>query len=116
MVGISENKQEVKVNELIQQEAQKPFDLKQAPLMRFSLVQLGENKYVFILVIHHIITDDWSKGLILREIEVFYEAFSNHQSSPLPELSIQYADFTIYQNNYLHGSVRISVNPSDFRI
>ncbi|NEP06227.1 MAG: non-ribosomal peptide synthetase, partial [Okeania sp. SIO4D6] len=103
--SIAENELEVQVKQLIEQEAQKPFNLKQAPLMRSSLLQLAENEYVLILVLHHIIHDGWSMGLIFREIETLYEAFSNHKPSPLPELSIQYADFTVHQNQWLQGEV-----------
>ncbi|MGD1704673.1 amino acid adenylation domain-containing protein [Dapis sp. BLCC M229] len=102
---ISEDEREVKVKQLIEQESQKPLDLTQPPLIRFSLVQLTEDKYVLILVLHHIIYDGWSMGLIFREIEALYEAFSNNQPSPLPELSIQYADYTIHQNQWLQGEV-----------
>ncbi|NET13338.1 MAG: amino acid adenylation domain-containing protein, partial [Okeania sp. SIO1H6] len=101
--SISENEREVKVKQLIEKETLQPFDLTQAPLIRLSLLQLTENEYVLIFVVHHIINDAWSSGLFFREIEALYEAFSNNQPSPLPELSIQYADFTIHQNKWLQG-------------
>ncbi len=101
--SISENEREVKVKQLIDKEIQQPFDLTRSPLIRLSLLQLTENEYILIFVVHHIINDGWSSGLFFQEIEALYEAFSNHKPSPLPELSIQYADFTIHQNNYLQG-------------
>jgi len=101
--SISENEREVQVKQLIKKETEQPFDLTQAPLIRFSLLQLTENEYILISVIHHIVNDGWSSGVFFKEIEALYEAFNNNQPSPLPELSIQYADFTIHQNNYLQG-------------
>ncbi|MGD1807091.1 non-ribosomal peptide synthetase [Dapis sp. BLCC M126] len=101
--SISENEKEVQVKQLIKKETEQPFDLTQAPLIRFSLLQLTENEYILISVIHHIVNDGWSSGVFFKEIEALYEAFNNNKPSPLPELSIQYADFTIYQNNYLQG-------------
>ena len=61
------------------------------------LLKLGEDEYVLSLVLHHTIFDGWSKDVLTREVSTLYEAFSTGQSSPLPDLPIQYADFAEWQ-------------------
>ncbi|MEH2382478.1 MAG: amino acid adenylation domain-containing protein [Nostoc sp.] len=85
-------------------EAQRPFDLTK-PLLRIALLQLQKTEYVLLLTIHHIISDRWSVGVFVREMTVLYKAFSSEQPSPLPELPIQYADWAIWQQQYLQGEV-----------
>ncbi|WNN92284.1 non-ribosomal peptide synthetase [Gloeocapsopsis dulcis] len=97
------NRQE-EVQNLATQEAQKPFDLTK-PLLRLTLVQLADTEYVLLLTIHHIISDRWSLGILVREMKVLYEAFSSGQPSPLPELPIQYGDWSVWQQRYLQGEV-----------
>jgi non-ribosomal peptide synthetase component F/acyl carrier protein len=85
-------------------EAQQPFDLAQGPLLRFSLLRLGEQEYRLLLTIHHIISDGWSLGVLTQELMVLYEAFAAGERSPLPELSIQYADFAYWQRQWRHNA------------
>jgi amino acid adenylation domain-containing protein len=91
-------------------EAQKPFDLTQAPLLRVSLLHLSEFEYVVLFTMHHIVSDGWSMGIFIQELATFYKAFSSRDkgyrvSTPLPELSIQYADFAVWQRQWLQGEV-----------
>ena len=86
-------------------EAERAFDLEQGPLMRVSLMRLGEAEHVLVLVLHHIITDGWSTGILLRELRLLYQAYSAGQESPLGELAIQYADFAHWQREWLSGAV-----------
>ncbi|MBD1942369.1 AMP-binding protein, partial [Coleofasciculus sp. FACHB-712] len=86
-------------------EAQKPFDLTQAPLLRVSLLHLSEFEYVVLFTMHHIVSDGWSMGIFIQELVTFYKAFSSSKFSPLPELSIQYADFAVWQRQWLQGEV-----------
>ncbi|MBE8964963.1 TauD/TfdA family dioxygenase [Nostocales cyanobacterium LEGE 12452] len=102
---ILQEEQFVKMQHLIQKEAQRPFDLAKGPLLRASLLRLGEESYVLLLVIHHIISDGWSIGIFIREFSALYRAFVKGESSPLPELPIQYADFAYWQNHWLQGEV-----------
>ncbi|WP_193197120.1 non-ribosomal peptide synthetase [Nostoc sp. MG11] len=102
---ISKEKQFVKVQESIQKEAQKPFDLANDPLLRVSLLRLDEETYVLLLVMHHIISDGWSIGILIREFSALYTAFSKGVPLPLPELPIQYADFAYWQNQWLQKEV-----------
>lgn len=90
---------------LATEEARKPFDLAKGPLFRALLVRLKEDEHVLVLNIHHIVTDGWSMGVFTRELVALYAAFSNGQPSPLPDLQIQFADFAIWQRNWLQGKV-----------
>ncbi|MEP0746908.1 non-ribosomal peptide synthetase [Coleofasciculus sp. FACHB-501] len=96
---------EVKIQQLIAQEALQPFDLTQAPLFRIQLLQLGEEEHILVLVLHHIIFDLWSIGVLLQEVTELYKAFTTGEISVLPELPIQYADFAVWQRQYLQGEV-----------
>jgi amino acid adenylation domain-containing protein len=86
-------------------ESRRPFDLARAPLLRVSLLLPGEDEHVLLLTMHHIISDGWSIGVLLREMASLYEAFSNGQPSPLGELPIQYADFAYWQREWLRDEV-----------
>ncbi|KYC36587.1 non-ribosomal peptide synthetase [Scytonema hofmannii PCC 7110] len=96
---------EPEVKQLAAQEAKQPFHLAKGPLVRATLLRLGEEEHVFLLTMHHIITDGWSIGVFLRELTTLYAAFSTNQPSPLPELPIQYADFAVWQRDRLQGEV-----------
>ena len=87
------------------QEAQGPFDLERGPLLRISLLRLAEEEHVALVTLHHIISDGWSTGVFMHEVAKLYEAFSNGKESPLPELEVQYADFSVWQREWLSGEV-----------
>ncbi|AFZ09438.1 amino acid adenylation domain protein [Oscillatoria nigro-viridis PCC 7112] len=101
---LAETEREEKVKQLAAEEASKPFDLTKGPLLRASLLQLDAEEYVLLLTLHHIIFDGWSIGVFLQELAALYEAFSIGKPSPLPELPIQYADFAIWQREWLAGN------------
>src|SRR5438270_456320 len=84
-------------------EAQRPFDLEHGPLVRTSLLHLQASEHVLLLTMHHIISDAWSMQVFLRELAVLYQAFSTGAPSPLAALPIQYADFTLWQRQWLQG-------------
>jgi amino acid adenylation domain-containing protein len=88
---------------LASEEARRPFDLANGPLLRLAVVKLEQQRYLWLLSIHHIVSDDWSKKLLSKELEVLYEAFANGRPSPLPELAIQWADFAVWQHKWLSG-------------
>ncbi|WP_445300994.1 amino acid adenylation domain-containing protein [Microcoleus sp. C2D2] len=100
---LAETERQEKVKQLAAEEASKPFDLTKGPLLRASLLQLDAEEYVLLLTLHHIIFDGWSIGVFIQELAALYEAFSIGKPSPLPELSIQYADFAIWQREWLAG-------------
>jgi amino acid adenylation domain-containing protein len=86
-------------------EAQRPFDLTRPSLLRASLLLLDRDEHVLLLTMHHIISDGWSIGVLLREMASLYEAFVNGQPSPLAPLPIQYADFAQWQRKWLRENV-----------
>ncbi|MBD2515972.1 amino acid adenylation domain-containing protein [Nostoc sp. FACHB-973] len=86
-------------------EYQHHFDLASCPLIKTTLLRLAQQEHWLIINMHHIITDGWSFGLLLEELRILYEAFANGLPSPLPELSVQYADFTLWQRKYFNEKV-----------
>jgi amino acid adenylation domain-containing protein len=90
---------------LIEATARIPFDLSLAPLIRVNLIQLSEQDHVLLVVMHHIVSDGWSIGVMLREFSQLYEAYVNGKESPLDEPKIQYLDYTVWQHNWLKGEV-----------
>ncbi|MBE8987838.1 non-ribosomal peptide synthetase [Nostoc sp. LEGE 12450] len=96
---------EKEVKQIAIKEAQKTFDLAHAPLVRASLLRLSEVEIILLLTIHHIITDGWSMGVFAQELATLYAAFCAGKPSPLAELPIQYADFSIWQRDRLQGEL-----------
>ena len=88
---------------LIQKEINAPFDLQSVPLWRVKLFHLGDQDHIVVLVLHHIISDGWSMGVMLREVSLLYSAFVSGQPSPLPELPLQYADFSEWERESMQG-------------
>lgn len=80
-----------------------PFDLTEAPLFKGKIIRLDASEHVLFLNMHHIISDGWSYGVFMREIVALYLAFSQGRSSPLPELTIHYADYAAWQRQQLQG-------------
>ena len=89
-----------KIQDFVTEEVKRFFDLTKAPLLRGTLLKLGEREYVLVFVMHHIICDGWSMRSLIREVAALYEAFSNNKPSPLTELPIQYADFAVWQRQW----------------
>ncbi|MDY7077386.1 MAG: amino acid adenylation domain-containing protein [Chloroflexota bacterium] len=103
--GLPEAEREAEGLRLAQEEAQHPFDLAKGPLLRATLLRLGEKDHMALLTMHHIVSDAWSSGVLIREIAALYQAFSAGEPSPLPELPVQYADFAHWQRNWLQDEV-----------
>ena len=93
------------IDKLIIEELQKPFDLTQSPLLRCTLFDLGYEDYILVNVFHHIIIDGWSKGILFKELSEFYQALLGNSTVDLPELTIQYADFAVWQRQWLQGEI-----------
>jgi len=90
---------------LADEEARRHFDLARGPLFRRSLIRLAKNDHILLLTLHHIVSDGWSVGVLYRELSVLYGAFSRAQPSPLADLPIQYADFAVWQRQWLTGNI-----------
>src|SRR5882724_1179725 len=102
---LGESEREKGVQEVAAAEAGRPFDLRTGPLLRVRLVRLSEREHVLVLVMHHIISDGWSMGVLLREMEVLYGAYERGEEAALKELPIQYADYAEWQREWLSGEV-----------
>ncbi len=102
---LPEAQREDRMDRLALEEGRRPFDIEQGPLLRQTLLRLGPQDHVLQLVIHHIIADGWSIGILTRELTELYRAFCDHQAPALPELPIQYADFAHWQRSCVTDDV-----------
>ncbi len=98
---IPEIEQEAKAQQVVSAISSQPFDLSQAPLLRGTLLQIKDQEHEMLLTMHHIISDGWSWKVFFQELATFYSAFCNRDSSPQPELPIQYVDFALWQRQWL---------------
>jgi amino acid adenylation domain-containing protein len=100
---LPEDKKEKETLSLANKEARKPFNLATGPLIRAQLVQLSQDEFVLIMVLHHIISDGWSVNLFVQELSAGYSAFTKGRPFPLPDLPIQYIDYAAWQRSWLTG-------------
>ncbi|MEV1178204.1 amino acid adenylation domain-containing protein, partial [Nonomuraea sp. NPDC049784] len=91
--------------ELVAADAVTPFDLSTGPLLRGRLIRLAAEEHLLSLCMHHVVSDEWSAGVLTRELTALYEAFSRGEPSPLAPLPVQYADFSVWQREWLQGEV-----------
>ena len=84
-------------------EIARPFDLQRGPLLRALLIRRAPNDSLFVANMHHIVSDGWSSGVFTHELGALYAAFAQARPSPLEELPIQYADFAVWQREWLRG-------------
>jgi amino acid adenylation domain-containing protein len=103
--GLERDRREALASQLTDQEIHRSFDLARGPLFRGCVLRLAANEHVVVLAVHHIVSDGWSTGLLVREMVVLYGAFTQSRPSPLAELPIQYADFAAWQRSWLQGEV-----------
>ncbi|HAX74863.1 MAG TPA: hypothetical protein DCY88_03275 [Cyanobacteria bacterium UBA11372] len=94
---------QAQVQQLVEEEAQQPFDLIIGPLWRFKLLRKDEGEHLLLVTVHHIISDRWSLVVFMQELAALYEAFLSQKSSPLADLPKQYADFAISQQQWIEG-------------
>jgi len=100
-----ESRQQSEVDRYTKQKRDRPFDLSRGPLVRACLLRLGEAEHVFLLVMHHIVSDGWSMGVLVGELTELYEASAAGRPARLPELPVQYADYALWQRKWLSGEV-----------
>nr|WP_255428606.1 non-ribosomal peptide synthetase [Corallococcus sp. AB038B] len=103
--SVDEARRETEARRQVEQEMLRPFDLGRGPLIRTRLFTLGERESVLVVTMHHIVSDGWSLGVMIREVGALYAAFSSGQPSPLPELPVQYARYASWQRGRLQGEV-----------
>ncbi|MEH2022015.1 amino acid adenylation domain-containing protein [Nostoc sp.] len=100
---IQVTKEQVKF--LLNQEVQCPFNLESDLMLRATLLQVDEQEHILLLMMHHIASDGWSIGILWQQLTALYEAFLSSKPSPLAKLPIQYADFAVWQHQWLSGEV-----------
>ncbi|PWT88385.1 MAG: non-ribosomal peptide synthetase, partial [Acidobacteria bacterium] len=105
ILDISGEGREQRAADLLEEEEKSGFDLEQGPLLRVKLVRLDAHEHLLLFAIHHIVTDGWSLGVLIQEVATLYAAYECGQESPLPELKVQYADYAVWQREWLQGEV-----------
>ena len=98
-----EDLQNERIRQLFNENARTPFDFEEGPLLRVQLLVLDSRKYLLFINLHHIISDEWSFGILIREIVILYNAFRAGGKDPLPPLAIQYKDYCDWHNRLLEG-------------
>jgi amino acid adenylation domain-containing protein len=101
--ALSMEAREAAIAEVTASEASAAFDLSAGPLIRGQLLAIAEDEHVLLVTQHHIISDGWSLGILVREVAALYTAFRGGAADPLPPLEIQYADYAQWQRNWLKG-------------
>jgi fengycin family lipopeptide synthetase B len=101
--AIERSEQTALVQQIAGDEAQRPFDLVHGPLIRITLLSLDAQKHLLLLTFHHAIADAWSINICCNELNMLYAAFKAKKTVQLPELPIQYADYAVWQREWLQG-------------
>ena len=94
-----------RVTQLLQDEAERAFDLSDGPLMRTTLVRLDQDEHILQITMHHMISDAWSVGILIKEMAMLYDAFVSGKPSPLPDFDLQYGDYAVWQREWLQREV-----------
>ena len=97
--------QEIAAQQIAQQQVTQPFDLANDSLIRATLLVLNETEHWLSVCMHHIVSDGWSVSVFFEELTTLYDAYAQGQPSPLTPLPIQYADFALWQRQWLQGEV-----------
>jgi len=94
---------ESELKQIFRREFARPYELARGPLLRVFLGKMAEDEHVVLIVMHHIISDGWSLGVLLKELTHLYASYASGEQPSLPELPIQYADYSIWQRGWLEG-------------
>ncbi|HKB68260.1 MAG TPA: amino acid adenylation domain-containing protein [Pyrinomonadaceae bacterium] len=105
LTSLPQDEREERSRALLVEECEALFDLTHGPLIRTTLVTIDPQEHVFLVVMHHIVSDGWSLVLFFQELAAIYDAFSSSEPSPLPEVAIQYADYAAWQRDWLQGDL-----------
>ncbi|MBO0784411.1 MAG: hypothetical protein J2P37_36875, partial [Ktedonobacteraceae bacterium] len=105
LTSIPRKEREEEIGRIQKEEMESGFDLSRGPLFRVRVLKLEEEEHHLLYTVHHIVSDGWSMEILRREVDVLYQAFRRGEESPLEELPIQYADFTVWQRLWLQGEV-----------
>jgi amino acid adenylation domain-containing protein/non-ribosomal peptide synthase protein (TIGR01720 family) len=105
LIRVPRDRRQDEIARLIAEVARHPFDLATGPLLRAALLRIEDDEHLVVLVMHHIISDEWSLGIFGQELGAFYQAFSTGERTDLPALQVQYGDFAHWQRLWLRGVV-----------
>lgn len=103
LISLPSSKQGEEVKVRIEQESLIPFDLVRGPLLRVNLFELGEQRHVLLITLHHVVTDGWSINVLIDEVMRFYEAYTTNTDADIMPLTIQYADYGLWQRSWLES-------------
>jgi acyl-CoA synthetase (AMP-forming)/AMP-acid ligase II/acyl carrier protein len=103
--GLPETEREAEATRLTTLEARQRFDLERGPLLRARLLKLAPERHRLVLSVHHIVSDGWTMGVLVRELGALYSAFVERRPSPLPAPRLQYTDYAAWQRRWLEGGV-----------
>jgi hypothetical protein len=103
VMGLEELEREKEARRIAGEEAARGFDLSRGPLLRAGIVRLGEQDQVLLLTMHHIVSDGWSQGVLIKEVNSLYGSHSRGGQLLLAELPIQYGDYALWQRGWLQG-------------
>jgi NRPS condensation-like uncharacterized protein/acyl carrier protein len=105
LTSLSREAAEEEAKRVAKEEARTGFDLRRGPLLRVRVLKLEEEQHIMLFTMHHIVSDGWSTGILITEVGALYQAYRAGEDSPLAELPIQYADYAVWQRNWLQGEV-----------
>ena len=103
LTGVPREEREREAGRIAREEAETGFDLCRGPLLRVKALKFGEEDHVLLYTMSHIVTDGWSMGILLKEVGALYQSYRLGEPSALEELEIQYADYAVWQRNWLRG-------------
>lgn len=103
--GLEPDDQKARSQAVLKEEARYRFDLENGPVIRPTIIHLGDDEHLMMLNLHHVATDGYSRGVLFRDLTAIYDALQNGLPSPLEPLAIQYADFAVWQRNWLDGGI-----------
>jgi hypothetical protein len=108
LTALPRDRRQAEARERFDELARHPFDLARGPLFRPLLVRLGPAEHLMLLAMHHIVCDAWSVGVFNRELMALYEGFAAGRPAALPDLAVQYADYAVWQRDWLESGVQES--------
>ncbi|MBZ5521498.1 MAG: amino acid adenylation domain-containing protein [Acidobacteriia bacterium] len=103
--GLASGDRESRLQQVVREKGMARFDLSSGPLLRVVLIKPEDQEHVLLITMHHIISDGWSIGILVRELGVLYDAFAQGHTSPLPPLEVQYPDYVLWQREWFQGEV-----------
>jgi len=105
LCGLEAEQRQAELRRLARAESRHPFDLARGPLLRLTLVQLGDEEHALLLTLHHVVSDGWSSGVLMGELSTLYASYARGEVSRLEEPPVQYADYAVWQRSWLRGAV-----------